>query len=250
MGDITFDLSETTGRVCKRPHFGWDFIPLESVDSTNSYSKEHCGDWPKPTIVVAKHQTGGRGRGKNTWDDEGEGRSFLSTWCMELMEGPADPRWTLGIGLYLFESMTEAFKPVRFSLKEPNDIYIGDKKVGGILVEATSQGELHYLHVGIGINVFSYPASQTNTATHLNAFLGSTGLTPESWMQFLEFFGGRLLHFEKKAVSAENGWLQRLSGRLAEAMNRHPSHQENPVKQVQGDGTVILERGEINWKEL
>jgi len=251
MSDVIFDLFEATGRVCKRPAFGWDLVPLDTVDSTQGYSKEHMEEWINPTLVIAKHQTAGRGRGENGWDDEGEGRSFLSTWSMELLEGAPDPRWTLGIGLYLYESMTEAFKPVRFSLKEPNDICIGDKKVAGVMVEASTQGELHYIHVGIGINVFSYPPSHAQSATHLSAYLG-TQLTPESWMQFIDFFGTRLLHFEKKAVAAQStsGWLHRLSTRLADALNKHPLHADNPVREVQGDGTLVLEKGEINWKEL
>jgi BirA family transcriptional regulator, biotin operon repressor / biotin---[acetyl-CoA-carboxylase] ligase len=250
MSDVTFDLSEATGRVCKRPNFGWDFIPLDSVDSTQTYAKEHCEDFVNPTLIVANHQTAGRGRGEHTWEDDGGGRSFLSTWSLDLMHGAPDPRWTLGIGLYLYEALSEAFRTVRFSLKEPNDIYIGDKKVGGIIVESSSQGDVHNLHVGVGINVFSYPAEHGAIATHLNAYLGTASLTAETWSQFIEFFGSRLLHFENKAAGNTDAWLGRLSARLVDAMNRHPSHSENPVKQVQGDGTLVLERGQINWQEL
>ena len=39
MSDVTFDLIEATGRVCKRPNFGWDFVPLDGIESTNNYAK-------------------------------------------------------------------------------------------------------------------------------------------------------------------------------------------------------------------
>src|SRR5277367_3904578 len=250
MSEVTFDLAEATGRICKRPNFGWDFVPLDTVDSTNSYAKTHCEEFANPTLIMAKHQTEGRGRNENAWADDGEGKSFLSTWSIGLMEGAPDPRWTLGIGLYLFESLSEAFKTVRFSLKAPNDICIGDKKVAGILAEGTSEGGVHNLHVGIGINVFSYPTEHAQTATHLNAFLGSAGLSPETWGQFIDFFGTRLINFEKKALDSSDGWLKRLSNRLVTAMNRYPGYQENPIQAVQGDGTLVRERGQISWKEL
>jgi biotin-[acetyl-CoA-carboxylase] ligase BirA-like protein len=250
MSEVTFDLSETTARLCKRPSFGWDYVGFEEIDSTNEYSKKHAFDFQKPTLIVAKHQTEGKGRGGKVWEDDGPGKSFLSTWCIELIEGPANPRWTLGLGLYLYESLSEAFKTVRFSLKEPNDIYIGDRKVAGVLAEATSEGELHYLHVGVGINVFSYPANHSASATHLNAYLGTASLTPETWAQFLDYFGTRLLHFEKRAVTAPNGWLSRLSPRLVSALNKHPSHQENPVQAVTPEGNIQLEKGEISWQQL
>jgi biotin-[acetyl-CoA-carboxylase] ligase BirA-like protein len=250
MNELPFDLSETTARLCKRPNFGWNFVGLDSIDSTQSYAKTHTDDLSKPTVIVAKHQTAGRGRGDHTWEDDGSGKSFLSTWTMELYGEGADPRWTLGIGLYLYESLSEAFKFVRFSLKAPNDIFIADKKLGGIIVETSNEGDVHYMHVGLGLNVFSYPTQHSASATHLNAYTGSDQLSPETWTQFLDFFGTRLLHLEKRAAGQEEAWLKKLSPRLVSALNRNPNYQANPVKQVEGNGSLTLERGQISWQEL
>ncbi|MDZ4676690.1 MAG: biotin--[acetyl-CoA-carboxylase] ligase [Oligoflexia bacterium] len=250
MNELPFDLSETAARLCKRPNFGWNYVGLETVDSTQTYSKTHTDDFTKPTLIVAKHQAEGRGRGTNTWEDDGHGKSFLSTWFMELYGEGADPRWTLGIGLYLYESLSEAFKFVRFSLKAPNDIYIGDKKVGGVIAEHTQEGDVHYLHIGVGLNIFSYPTQHAATATHLNAYTGSDQLSSDTWAQFLDYFGTRLVHLEKRAAGQEEAWLKKLSPRLVSALNRHPAYQENPVKLVEGNGSLVLERGKINWQEL
>ncbi|MCC6277049.1 MAG: biotin--[acetyl-CoA-carboxylase] ligase [Oligoflexia bacterium] len=250
MIETNFDMFEVCGRVCRKPSFGWDFIGLEEVESTNEYSKEKCADFKGPTLIVAKHQTKGKGRGGKTWEDDGPNASFLSTWTVDLMGGVPDPRWTLGIGLYLFEALSEAFRTIRFGMKAPNDIYIDDKKVGGILVEVSSQDDVHYLHVGVGINVYSYPADMGAHATHLNAYLGSSGLTAETWTHFLEFFGNRLAHLEAKASGQESKWIERLSGRLVDALNRHPEHQSNPVKSIKPNGSLVLEKGEINWLDL
>ncbi len=250
MNELPFDIIEATAKIAKRPNFGWNYVPLDTVVSTNAYSKEQAFEIDLPALIIAKHQTGGKGRGDATWEDEGEGKSFLSTWTMELKEGEPDPRWTLGIGLYVYEALGEAFKSVRFSLKAPNDIYINDKKVGGILVEATTEGDVTHLHVGLGLNIFSYPVEHSAFATHLNAYLGSSLLTVESWGNFIEYFGSRLINMEKKAALNPKGWLSRLSPRLTDALNRHPNFKGNPVKSVAGDGTLVLERGQIPWQEL
>lgn len=250
MSESTFDLIETTNQICRNAKFGWDYIYQESTESTNDYSKENCEDFAKPTLIVAKHQTAGRGRGDNKWLDAGEGRAFLSTWTNRLNKTAPQPGWTLGVGLYLFESLSEAFPSVRFSMKAPNDICIGDKKVGGLLVEATSVGSTHFLHVGLGLNVFSYPAELGAAATHLNAYLGSEQLNPDSWADFLNFFGNSLLHMETKIANSTKGWLPQMSNRLTSALNRHPMYQANPVKAIQADGSLTLESGEISWKEL
>lgn len=250
MSEVSFDLIETTARLCRRPNFGWSLVALDTVDSTSAYSKEHYNEFASPTLILAKHQTAGYGRKGSQWDDEGEGKSFLSTWSMPLKKGTPDPRWTLGIGLYLFESLSEAFPSVRFSLKAPNDICIGDKKLGGLMVEASSQGDRHQLHVGLGMNVFSYPTSHAEASTHLNAFLGATQLTTETWTNFIDYFGSSLLHLEKKVHNSSQGWLAQISNRLVIALNRHPKYVENPVKSVGADGTLLCERGQISWTEL
>jgi biotin-(acetyl-CoA carboxylase) ligase len=135
-------------------------------------------------------------------------------------------------------------------MKEPNDIYIDDKKVGGILVEVSNNDGVYYLHVGVGLNLYAYPAELVGQATHLNAYLGAAGLTADSWTHFLEFFGSRLAHVEEKAAGKEDKWIERLSGRLVDALNRHPSHVTNPVKAIKGNGSLVLEKGEVNWLEL
>src|ERR1035437_5238693 len=107
--DLPFDIIESTGRICKRPNFGWLLETLDEIDSTNKYAKESADELGKPSLILAKHQTAGLGRGTRTWEDEGAGNAVLSTWSMRT-KTPPQPYWTLGIGLYLYESLSEAFK--------------------------------------------------------------------------------------------------------------------------------------------
>ncbi len=249
--DLQFDLLEATSAVCRKPRFGWNFLGLDEVDSTNNYSKEHGPTFVDPTIIVSRNQTAGRGRGGKTWETEGPNTSFLSTWSMYIDEQP-DPRWTLGIGLYVFESLGEAFPALRLklSLKAPNDIYLADRKLAGLLVEATTQAEEHFIHVGLGMNVFATPLEHAQTATCLNTFLGGSLLTPEAWQEFIENFGTSLMHLEKRVQGKTDEWLKKISPRLINALNKNPAYTENPVTAIDPDGSLVLERGKINWKDL
>jgi BirA family biotin operon repressor/biotin-[acetyl-CoA-carboxylase] ligase len=104
------------------------------------------------TLVLADQQTAGRGRLGRSWQsDRGAG-----IW-LTLLERPThdDALGVLALRLALtlapaLEIYAEA--PVR--LKWPNDIFVGDKKLAGILVEARWRGaRLDWLAVGVGINV-------------------------------------------------------------------------------------------------
>lgn len=247
--EVSFDLLEATNTVCRKIKFGWNFVGLEDIDSTNNYSKEHTDDFDDPTIIVAKHQTEGKGRGGKTWEDEGGGTAFLSTWFSFLDIEP-DPRWTLGLGLYVYESLAEAFPSLRtkLSLKAPNDIFLGDRKLAGVLVEATQNNGEHYIHVGIGINVFGIPLEQTATATSLQNYLGQ--ITPEAWQDFIELFGTTLFHLEKRINKDTDEWLRKISGRLKAALNKNPAYADNPITAIEADGSLTLEKGKISWQDL
>lgn len=243
-----FDIFEASHAASKRKGFGWNFLHLESCDSTNTYCKTHLNELKLPILVTTSHQTAGRGRGSNEWHDEPKG-SFLSTWCLELLDGPLHPSVTLGIGLYAFEALSEAF-PVKLSMKAPNDIYLGEKKVGGLLIEQTSEGDYDYLYIGLGLNVFSYPANLGATATHLSAYMGSDQLNADTFGDFLQYFGSALLNMETRINLDMEKWIKRLNPRLVSALNRHPEHAKNPVQGVNGDGSLTTAGGPISWQNL
>ena len=104
------------------------------------------------TLVLADAQTSGRGRMGRVW------RSYpgAGVW-LTLIERPTDVRaldvLSLRVGLALALALDDlADSPVR--LKWPNDLYVGDRKLGGILVEARWR-EQHpeWVAIGVGINV-------------------------------------------------------------------------------------------------
>ncbi len=127
---------------------------LDCVDSTNNYIKNlDLGDIP--LAVIAREQTGGRGT---------QGRSFFSPPDSGLyMTIGFKPEFNLEHSLTVTRMAGVVLHRVlsRFSLLPPfikpiNDIYIGGKKVAGILTEAETYGtgKISAIYVGIGVNCF------------------------------------------------------------------------------------------------
>ncbi len=103
------------------------------------------------TIVVAGEQTAGRGRAGRTWASL-PGALALSA-IVPWPEGPCRTRLPLETGVLLARGLAAAFG-IDVRLKWPNDLLVGRKKVGGILVEARSNEEGEgWAVVGIGLNV-------------------------------------------------------------------------------------------------
>ena len=133
-------------------------VLFEEAGSTNDIGKEVAetlladGSEIPPTVLVAKRQTAGRGRGSRTWispGDTGLALSLLLPWP----EGPERVRLPLRLGVILARGLSERFG-LAVRLKWPNDLLFAGKKLGGILVEARAGAEGGgYAVAGIGLNV-------------------------------------------------------------------------------------------------
>lgn len=103
------------------------------------------------TLVLADSQTTGRGRNGKRWTSPSRG-----VW-MTLIERPSDPSvvdvLSLRVGLAAARVLDAfAAEPVR--LKWPNDLFVDDSKLAGVLVEARWRGDrLDWVAIGLGVNV-------------------------------------------------------------------------------------------------
>ena len=117
---------------------------------------------PAGTVVLADRQTAGRGRGGNRWESE----RAQGIW-MTVIERPNDTRavdvLSIRLGLRAGRALDRyAASPIR--LKWPNDLYVGDRKLAGILVEARwRSSRIDWVAVGIGVNVLE-PTTVPNAA--------------------------------------------------------------------------------------
>lgn len=127
---------------------------------------------PEGTVVVAAHQTAGRGQRGNRWEAApGENLTFSLLLRPAFLRSAEQFRLSIAVALgvldFLREHLDEALK-----VKWPNDIFYGDQKLGGLLIENTLQGYgIADSVVGIGLNVnqleFAVP-----TATSLRRATG------------------------------------------------------------------------------
>ena len=150
------------------------WIKLDEVDSTNNFlrsggrssssrSLQHL-DTPsdhRMTLVTAEFQTAGRGAATNHWESA-KGENLLLSLRVMPSNLPARRMFALSeVAALAVRDTIDAFLPStppeggrRVCIKWPNDIYYGDKKVAGILIENDLQGaKVLRSTIGIGINV-------------------------------------------------------------------------------------------------
>ena len=115
----------------------------------------------QPALLVAEHQTLGRGRQGRTWQAHA-GASL--TFSLSLPLAPRD--WSglsLAVGVALADALEppEPGRPPRLQLKWPNDLWLVDanapaatgRKLGGVLIETVAVGKLRMVVVGVGLNI-------------------------------------------------------------------------------------------------
>lgn len=127
-------------------------LVLPSVTSTLDVLHEMAGEGaPAGTVVLANEQVRGRGREGRAWHSP-KGAGILLGYLHRPRNEPVAGVLALRVGLAVGEALTAlGFEP---RLKWPNDIFLGDRKVGGILCEArTVPGRGAWVGVGIGLNV-------------------------------------------------------------------------------------------------
>ena len=125
---------------------------VEEAASTNALVSERArAGAPEGLVVVAEHQTAGRGRLDRTW--ETPARSAL-TFSLLLRPTAAPSAWPW-LPLLAGYAVDKALKAAGFeaSVKWPNDVLLGDRKVAGILVERIETPSGPAAVVGVGLNV-------------------------------------------------------------------------------------------------
>jgi len=114
---------------------------------------------PAGLVLVADHQTAGRGRLGRTWSAP-PGASLLVSVLLELPAGSPVHGATWAVGLAARDACGEV-AGVTPELKWPNDLMVGDRKLAGILAEAVLRhGEVAGVVVGMGLNVAWPPVDE------------------------------------------------------------------------------------------
>lgn len=141
---------------------------------------------PHGSLFVADEQTAGRGRRGNAWL-AAPGESLLfSVLLRPQLDLAQVSAITLAVGLALRDAIAPLVAK-ETQIKWPNDLYVGGKKLAGVLVESQLQGDrLQAVVVGVGLNVATreFPAEIAARATSL-ALLGAPSLAREPLLREL-----------------------------------------------------------------
>lgn len=126
---------------------------LPVIDSTNQYLLDRLAGLQSGDACVAEYQQAGRGRRGRKWISPFGANLYISMyWRLE--QGPAA---AIGLSLVIGIVMTEVLRDLgadQVRVKWPNDLYLNDRKLAGILVELTGKtGDAAQIVIGAGVNL-------------------------------------------------------------------------------------------------
>jgi BirA family biotin operon repressor/biotin-[acetyl-CoA-carboxylase] ligase len=223
---------------------GIDTAPvwLDQTASTNDDARRLAEDGaPAWTLVAAGHQTAGRGRLGRSWTDA-PGKALLVSLLLRPL---LPPRRAPLITLAAAAAIIEAAEVPELRSKWPNDLVVGERKVGGILAEtAISAGALRHVILGIGLNVAmspgDFPPEVRESASSIAPLeQGDVG-------HLLTAFLGR---FRPMYEALPRGVVERYRavcatlGRRVRATTAQGAHVEGLAKGLDQDGGLLVEVG-------
>ena len=132
-------------------------VHVDETDSTNRWMKKN-GEGEM--VVVADFQTAGKGCGTNTWESE-RGKNLLLSVLIHPQKVTARTQFIITqiVSVALCNTLQQVMEPLTttlppISIKWPNDIYVGDKKICGVLIENRLEGHrIKDCVIGIGLDV-------------------------------------------------------------------------------------------------
>lgn len=245
--------------------FSFSFVELQKVDSTNLYAERlvTSGKVGEGTIICAEEQTSGKGQGENQWISE-PGKN--ATFSIVLFPGFLLPgeqfllNEAISMGVLDFLKGTQI--RTAFSIKWPNDIYAGLRKIGGILIRNNICGnrfEWSIAGIGLNINQESFPQDLPNPVS-MALLSGEEYPVKDTirriaeriearYLELKEGLTGQLNHEYQEHLLGINSWKKYLADKM-EILGA--------IRGVDESGMLILEmengsvrkfnHGEIEWR--
>jgi len=134
---------------------GKSIVRITSTDSTNNYANRQIreNEVPEGTVFLAYEQTAGRGQVKNIWESEvGKNLTFSIVVFPYFLEIRRQFMLSKVVTLGVYKALNKYVDDLK--IKWPNDIYVGNQKLGGILIEnSIMYGLLKSSVIGVGLNV-------------------------------------------------------------------------------------------------
>ena len=130
-----------------------DILRIDTADSTNTWLTQHEKEIAETVLVYCDCQTAGRGQRGNSWESE-PGKNITASIIFHPKDFPANLQFRISEAVSLAIIDFLKHYGVEAKIKWPNDVYVGDKKICGILVEHVVTGmNISRCIAGIGINI-------------------------------------------------------------------------------------------------
>ncbi|RJR44945.1 MAG: biotin--[acetyl-CoA-carboxylase] ligase [Deltaproteobacteria bacterium] len=221
---------------------------FDSLPSTNDLAKElGSKDAPEGSLVVAEHQTRGRGRLGREWDSPPGAGLYVSLLLRPLLPPTEMPQITLATAVAVVRALsrTTGLAP---GIKWPNDLLLDGKKLGGILTEMETESDrIRHLVVGLGLNINNreFPEPLDLTATSLALSTGSSCSRREilqAWLEEIEALYDLFLHQGFEVILDEWRSHNVTLGQLV-TVRQGPRVISGLALDVAGDGALLLRQG-------
>ena len=153
-------------------------ISLKVTDSTNDEARRRLPELANLSVVSASRQTAGRGQGDHSWCSA-PGANLTFTL---VLKSPPCPEIRTGEIILLTQAVTHGIREYLLSrgvearIKWPNDLWVGERKICGILIENILDGSLlraSIIGIGLNLNQLQFPADLPNPVS-LRQLTGSS----------------------------------------------------------------------------
>ncbi|MFZ5571402.1 MAG: biotin--[acetyl-CoA-carboxylase] ligase [Thermodesulfobacteriota bacterium] len=215
------------------------------ADSTNTLAKDLADHGAlEGTIVLAETQTGGRGRKGRSWFSPEREGIYLSL----ILRPDISPFEVQGITLLSAVALTDSLgrrTSLKAAIKWPNDVFVGSRKIAGILTETSSEMDItNYVVVGLGVNVNTrrFPEPLDRSATSLFLETGRHFSRVELLRDFLEEFETLYLSAQSRGFAGVFDRWRSLTNTIGRRVRitMHQGSRSGIVRDIDTDGALMI----------
>ncbi len=230
----------------------YKLITFEETNSTNDHAKKNLHLFEDKTVVSAEKQIKGRGRLNREWISQERNNIYVSI-ILKPKQSKNVPSFKI-LPQYTSVIICEVLKKygIKANIKWPNDILVKGKKIAGILIESSIQGEQikgYVIGIGINLNLDRQVIAKINQpATSLNLETGKT-IDKNAFLNELiqAFFNGYESFIEKGFSIIKPEYLSRCSFLGEQITVKNLTDKQTGIaKRINDEGFLILEQ---NGKE-
>ena len=225
----------------------YNFDILESTSKTARDMLKNSADYPLPFFVIANEQSGGKGRmGRKFFSPAGSG--IYLTAAFKQVDLPVFSDITMRAALAVCFAIEAVFE-LQPQIKWVNDIYLGNKKVCGILAESVENAEkekIILLGIGINCNITNFPDELKDKAASIADF---AVFGADSKEKLIDGVINQILNFEKCDIVAEYKARSLLLGKKIKIVDKSSEYCAFAID-IADNGGLIIEKADNSIETL